>query len=365
MKVLHLSPDGLPNTQIERCAQTGKKEGYSTCFAGPFIKGLSLPVKSFDKFYEAPFNKFANVKIPSYWRALKRKLSQILYEYHPDFVHAHNIVAAKLISEFQVPFVYDDHEYWPKYYKFRVNIRKPQKIFVYRLYARWGKEVLRKASATITVSETIAEEHEKLCSHVYVVPNFPSRIETESLKLDFVKNKRLSSVYIGLADFSSSRAHMPVPTRDTDGFLDFFLDNSVGTLTVIGDPKLLSSRNVNSLGVLPHQTAMKELARHHLGLLPWKKHWFHKYCNPNKPYEYAHAGLLVLAVSDLPCVMRRLGDYCVTFNDFDELKELLLYYAANLDEIRELRPKIRKFALKNLIWEKKCEPQILRAYSKM
>lgn len=361
MKVLHLSSDTLPDRRVERSAQTAKREGYGTCFAGPLIEDTCLPTDLFDKFYELPFNRFANVKIPPYWGALKRKLSEILGECRPDLVHAHNVIAAKLVSEFSVPFVYDDHEYWSKSYIPKAKIWKPKKMFTKWVWTGWEKEALRKASAVIVVCDTVAEEHVRLNDDVYVVPNFPFHFETESLKLSSNKDEHLSSVYVG-GDCSNPAL---LPHRNVENLLQIFSHDGVGTLTVIGDPNLLSSRYIKSVGFLAHTAMMKELTRHHIGLLPWKKHWFHRYCNPNKPYEYAHAGLLVLTVSDLHCVTRCLGEYAVVFNDLYELKELLLYYADNQDKIREFRAKIRKFALRELTWEKKCEPKILQAYSKI
>jgi len=359
MRILHLSHNGLPDMRVERAAQTAKKDGHTMCFSGPFIKGTGFPIRSFHKFYELPFNKFANAKIPSYWGTLKRKLSRILDQYRPDLIHAHNIVAAKLASEFSISFIYDDHEYWSKRFKAQARIGKPNKMYIRWLWTRWEKEVLRKAPATITVSRTVAEEHKRLCKHVYVAPNFPSRIESESLKMNFRKDN-LSSVYVG-TDCSRPSSS---PYRNVEGLLQIFHDNDVGTLTVLGDPTLCSSRNIKSLGFLPHQTMMQELTKHHIGLLPWKKHWFHKYSNPNKPYEYTHAGLLVLTVSDFPCVTRHLEENCIVFDNYQELRELLLFYADDLDEINELRVKIRKFALENLTWEKRCESEILNAYSR-
>jgi len=360
MKILHLSHNGLPDMRVERAARTGKKEGHCTFFAGPLVKSTGLVGKSFDGYYKLPFNKFANAKIPSHWVALRRKMSQVLNSCHPDLVHAHNIVAAKLASEFSIPFVYDDHEYCSKQCKVKARIWKPNKMYIKWLWSKWEKEALRKASATITVSKTIAEEHKRFCDYVFVTPNFPARAETESLKLSFNSDGYLSSVYVG-GDCSNPTL---IPHRNVESFLQIFSHDGVGTLTVIGDSNLPSSRNIKSVGFLAHPAMMKELTRHHIGLLPWKKHWFHRYCNPNKPYEYAHAGLLVLTVSDLPCVTRCLGEYAVVFNDLYELKELLLYYADNQDEVREFRTKIRKFALRELTWEKKCEPKILEAYSK-
>lgn len=365
MRILHLYSGGLPDIRVERTAYTAKKEGYNTCFAGSFVRGLCFPAKVFDQYYELPFNSLANIKFPSYWISLRRKLSQILREYHPDLIHAHNIIAANLISDFRVPFVYDDYEYWSKHCEARAHIKywRPVKIFKKWLYSKWEKKVLRKASAVIVTCKTVAKEYRKSHSAVYVTPNFPSRIETESLELDFNKRKHLSSVYIG-RDCSRSPGRRD-PYRDVKGLLQIFHHNDVGTLTVFGDPDLPSSRNINSRGFLFHQKMMEELTQHHIGLIPWKKHWLHRYKQPNKPYEYAHAGLLVLTISDLNNVIESLGKYCVTFNDTYELEELLRYYADNLNEVNTLRTKIREFVLNNLTWEKKCEPEILRAYSKI
>jgi hypothetical protein len=363
MKILHLSHNGLPDIRVERAARTGRKAGHTVSFAGPFLKRTHLPNESFEKVYTIPFNKFVNARVPLYWGGLKRKIVQILRKTRFDLVHAHNLVAAKLASEISVPFIYDDHEYWSKKCKLKARMSRPNKMYIKLLYSKWEKDVLHKTPATITVSRTIANEHKRLCSHVFVAPNFPSRVETEPLELDLGSKERLSSVYVG-RNFSRFPKDMG-PHRNVEGCLQIFSSDDVGTLTVIGDPDLTSSRNVNSLGFLRHHILMEELTKHHIGLVPWKKHWKHKYSNTNKAYEYAHAGLIVLAVSDLINVKYHLKKYCNVFDDLYELKEMLTYYADNLDELRRLRFKVRKFALKNLIWERKCGPQILRAYSKI
>ena len=363
MRILHLSSGGLPDLRVERAAQSAKKKGHTMCFAGSFFKYMHLPAKSFSKFYKLPFNKFANARVPFYWKGLKSELSQILEEYRPDLVHAHNIVAAKLVSEFSVPFVYDDHEYWSKQCEIVAKIWKPNKMYIKWLWTRWEKEVLRTASATITVSDAIAEEHKRLCDHVYVAPNFPSKIETEPLRLTPNNHNLLSSVYVG-RDFS--RSHKQRGThRDVEGYLEIFKRDDVGRLTVIGDADLPSSGNVSSLGFLPHQDMMKELTKHHIGLLPRRRHWYHRYSNPNKPYEYAHAGLIALIPPDFINVRQRLKQFCNVFRSPYELEDLLTGYADDLHEVRKLRRQIRKFAQDSLVWEKKCEPQILHAYSKL
>jgi glycosyltransferase involved in cell wall biosynthesis len=349
--------------RVERTARTGKKAGHTVSFVGPFVNNAGFPIELFEKFYILPFNKYANAKIPPYWGALKRKFAKILDECNPNLIHAHNIIAAKLASEFSIPFIYDDHEYASKQCKVNARIWKPNKMYIHWLWSRWEKEVLRKTLATITVSMTIAEEHKKYCDRVVVTPNFPSSTETEKIRQNFRNNDHLSSVYVG-NDFSRS-SELRGTHRDVEGFLQLFHHKNIGTLTVIGDVNLPSLRNVYSLGFLPHSVMMEELMKHHIGLLPRKKHWYHQYSNPNKPYEYAHAGLLVLTSSDFVNVKDNLGRYCRTFSDPYELKELLLHYAKNLNTIYELKPKIREFAAKNLTWENRCEPRILGIYSKL
>jgi len=92
-----------------------------------------------------------------------------------------------------------------------------------------------------------------------------------------------------------------------------------------------------------------------------KKHWLHKYKDPNKPYEYAHAGLLTLSTSDMTSVLDNLKKFVKPFEDYKDLSGLLPYYSDNLEEILKTKLKIRNYALKNLIWEKN-EQKILEAF---
>jgi hypothetical protein len=134
-------------------------------------------------------------------------------------------------------------------------------------------------------------------------------------------------------------------------------------LTIIGDNELPTKPPIISLGFVNHQDMMRELGKHHIGLLPWKKHWLHKYKDPNKPYEYAHAGLLTLSTSDMINVLNNLKEFVETFEDYKDLLERLIYHGDNIEAMCEMKTNIRKFALKNLIWEKN-EAEILKAYSR-
>lgn len=359
MRILSLSHNPLPDLRVEKAAYSAKKKGHVVFFAGPQARSFAFPVKTFDKTYSVPFQRTANLKIPPYWNRLKKNLKRVISECKPDLIHAHNIVAGKLACELHIPFVYDDHEYWSISMEAEVKTKSYHILshsYKKWLINRWEKEILERASAVIVTSETVAKEHKRFNKHVFVVPNFPSLIENKTIKLNKTETKRLSSVYIG-KDCSKPR-----PYRNVTGLIEIFTKNKVGTLTIIGDNKLSTKPPVISLGFIPHQKMMEELTKHHIGLLPWKKHWLHKYKDPNKPYEYAHAGLLILSASDMTNVLDNLKQFIETFDDYKGLLKLLMYYKDNIQEVLEIKPKIRKYALKNLLWEKN-ESNILQAYS--
>jgi len=226
------------------------------------------------------------------------------------------------------------------------------------LIDRWEEQALAKASAVITTAETVTKEFRKQNGHVFSVPNFPSLAEVKAIKEEPAID-HLSSVYIG----SDCTQLQPSPERDSTGLVDLFIRNDLGNLTIIGDNRLQTQSHIESVGFIPHQEMMNELTRHHIGLLPWKKHWLHRYKHPNKPYQYTHAGLLTFAASDMVNVIAYLKEYVKTFEDYDDLLKLLTEYRERVDEMNNLKPKKKKFALDNLTWEKN-EERILEAYAR-
>jgi len=352
MRVLHLSHKGLPDPRIEKAAITARKRGAETYFAGGRVRGLSYPMKIFDETFRLPFNAKANVGLRPWWSALKRSLDEVLRRCKPDIVHAHNIIAARLAIEYDIPVVYDDHEYWSM--EMRYRIRGLKDLSCWLIWRTWERMVVKRARAVVTVSEEIANEHRKLNRNTFTVPNLPILSEVKNLEKCYTRN-RLSSVYVGPL---TSRQH---PFRRMDGLIDIFLSRDVGDLIVIGDRRLKSFPPIYSIGFLRHDLLLKELTKHHIGIIPWKKHPFHNFCNPNKPYEYACAGLLVLVTSDMKPVIDLLRGFCKTFGDYDELTSLLEYYKDSVEEALEEGIKTMEFAKERLIWER-FEDRIFKVY---
>ncbi|MGQ4833103.1 MAG: glycosyltransferase [Candidatus Asgardarchaeia archaeon] len=356
MRVLHLSHNRLPDSRIEKEAISLKKFGYSLIFVGDSCNGFSFNVNPFEKCIEVKFDKFTNVGTPFFWNKIKRRIKRILEEENIDAIHAHNIIAAKLAVELGYPFIYDDHEYWSVKVEYRGGgIGKRIKKVI---WSRWEKEVLEKAEAVITVSSTIAKEHQKYAKEVITIPNYPQLDSVKNLVKKPISRKELYTVFMG-------RVTPPyVSYRDSSGFLELFVKYKIGNLVVIGDNKLKSQPPIYSLGRLKYLDMLREMTKYHIGVIPWKKHPYNKYSNPNKAYEYANTGLLVLVMSDLIPVIETLRGFVQTFDSYDDLVEKLMYYSNNVEECIEIGIKTMEFARKNLIWEKN-ENLLEKVYKKL
>jgi glycosyltransferase involved in cell wall biosynthesis len=379
MRILHVSHESLPDWRIEKSAITASKGGDEVFFAGRVSNAYAR--NSFLNIHEINWNAKARLGLPFYYNSVKKQLEKVLKETKPDVVHAHNIFSAKMVSEFGIPFVYDDHEYWPIYVKRQSEISKQnhQSIRAFgpgwpralarkflrdvltskavKLWTNWEKEIV-SSHPTITVSEQIAAELRANydTKDVFVVPNFPMYSEVK----DFEKPRfldSLSSVYAG-GDGNNIDKY---PNRDIDNLDNTFLRQDIGDLAIIGWSAKSSSPKVKYMGFLPRQDMFREMSNHSIGLIPWKKHWSHAFVSPNKAYEYAHAGLTVVCTSSFAVIKEILGQHCVTFENYEDMALKLTYLKENMDELYKRRLQIFEYARDNLIWEKN-ENNIIEAY---
>lgn len=378
-----MSHEGLPDWRVEKSAISASKLGHEVIFAGR-KSPVSYDRKIFLKIYEVNWTAKARLGIPFYWRTVKKQIEKLIRDVKPDIVHAHNIFSAKMISEFGVPFVYDDHEYWSRSSRLliemaeKLTFRKKTKadiakyiavdlpihlrrIFINRytisLWTNWEKELV-SSTPTITVSNRIAEELGVIgnnTNRVFVVPNFPMKLEVQALEKPYFHN-RLSSVYAGGDGHNQEK----YPNRNMDGLTDTFTNYDIGHLTIIGWEGE-SAEKVRYTGFISRGAMYSEMSKHSIGLIPWKKHWSHLFTSPNKPYEYAHAGLFVMCTSCLKPVSETLKENCFTFENYNDLASQLEYFKENLDELYNKRLKIFEFARNNLIWEN-YEKNIFSAY---
>jgi len=370
----------LPDWRIEKSALTDLNLGHEVVFGGMESKYTG---NIFSKIFQIQWTPRARRAVPFYWHSVKKQLEKVLNETKPDVIHAHNIFSAKMVSEFRIPFVYDDHEFWPIYVKRQSEASKQSQKNVQtfsrawpravarkvlrellaskaiRLWTSWEKEIV-SSHPTITVSEQIAAEmrisyHTK---NVFVVPNFPMYLEVKDFEKPRFHNS-LSSVYAGGDGHNIDK----YPNRNIDDLDNTFLLKDIGNLVIIGWKGTSSSNKVRYTGFLPRQDMFREMFNHSIGLIPWKQHWSHNFVSPNKAYEYAHAGLVVACTSSFSVIKEILKEHCVTFEDYADMASKLIYFKENLDELYKKRLQIFGYARDNLIWEKN-EKNIIEAYKK-
>jgi hypothetical protein len=377
LRILHLSDMNLPDWRIEKSAISASNLGHEVIFGG--MKPINYNRKVFSKIFEINWTPKARMGFPLYWRAIKKQVNKVLEETKPDIIHAHNIFSAKMISEFDIPFVYDDHEYWSIYVKRQLEALKlnatqsisaslPRRLVKsyarnllkrhsMQLWTKWEEEIV-SSTPTITVSDKISEELKIIGNNtkkVFVVPNFPMRNEVKDIEKPRL-HTRLSSVYAG----KEAKGENKTLHRNIDGLTDVFYMNDIGDIIMIGIEGK-STAKVKYTGFLTRQAMYSEMFKHSIGLIPFKKHWSHVFISPNKAYEYAHAGLFVLCTSSFTTVSSSLKENCATFEDYNHMISQLEYFRDNLEELYNRRLKIFEFARNHLIWEK-YEKNILNAY---
>ena len=379
MKVLHISQLGLPDWRVEKSAITGINYGYRVFFAGNLLGDHNIQdSKIFEKSYkiEWPDSNYPKKQFLPYilfgktsiWNSVKKQIKEILEELRPDIVHAHNLQSAKLVSEFDVPMIYNDHEYWSVYIK-RINESKlikdngkfssKKKNFFYnritKVWSNWESDIVSNYPTIVTSKTTLNEMEKKYLKEIFLLPNFPMKNET-SISHPPIFHDELNSVYAGIESLKGIPAH-----RNMTGLERVFNENDVGKLILIGRTDFQPSEKVICKGLLSRNDMYKEMAKCSIGLLPMKKIWSHKYINPNKTFEYAHAGLHIVCTSSFTDLITTLHNNCTIFEDYNDLKNELLYLQNNKDKLYKKRIKIFNFAKDNLIWEK-YDRNIIQAY---
>lgn len=359
MKILHLNDHGVSAPRIVNSAKTGKDAGNEVYFCGSTLYDyIKDPV--FEKTYHIGWG--SKKEILTKWRSIKKQIGQMLDELRPDIIHAHDIFAARMAAEFDYPFVFNDHELFSKEFQASVQNRPSTLVadMQFRLIAKrcseWERLVAERAPI-ITVAEATVVDYKEMTGKVFVVPNFPRRGTIKEHELGGATPSSLTSVYLG-ADTEEKTTKF----REITGLYDCFRNNNdIGKLVRIGVDHP-NDQNIQSLGFLPLKDGYRVMQeRCHIGLVPWKPHWFHPYCGPSKAYEYAHCGLALIVTPELHEIIDRMEGHIETFGNYDELAEKMRYFKDHPEELNALRKASVEHARENLVWEKH-EQKILDAY---
>ena len=307
---------------------------------------------------------------------IRKQIQRVITEVRPDVVHAHNLFAAKMMAELkQIPFIYDAHETWSlvirrqkeaasieglmhfiREGKIRYAGSRSLTHFRSRLWTKWERELITSVPV-LTPSIAAAARYRSISENtkVFIVPNYPLNLQVKDFRPPILQDE-LSCAYVGRDKEGQWITH-----RNIDCLTALFESHDIGTLHMIGSDGQ-STDKVKYHGFLPKEVMFKELFKHSIGLIPFRKHWSHTGLNPNKAFEYAHAGLFLMCTSSMTELMSTFGENCQTFEDHDQLASQLAYFTDNMEELYKKRLKIFDFAHSDLLWEKN-EHNIIEAYN--
>src|SRR5919106_4979886 len=153
MRVLHVSHESLPDWRIEKSAITAANMNNEVFFVGRVSNSYTR--KTFSKIYKISWGAKARFGLAFYWHSVKKQLERGLKETRPEVVHAHNIFSAKMVSEFEIPFVYDDHEFWPIYVKRQSETSSQNQLSAQTFSRTWPRAIVRKFVRDFLASRAI------------------------------------------------------------------------------------------------------------------------------------------------------------------------------------------------------------------
>ena len=315
MRVLYASHKGLPDQRIEREAYIAKATGHKIDFLGMGNK-VTPELKVFENIEMLPSINNRQVVLD---KSIRNKWARAIERADPDIVHASDIIAARYTSLTEWPMVYDDHEYWSAqriiYQSWPIWKRYAIRPFL-KVIPEWEHRLLEK-HVTITVSEGIAEEHRRICAHVFVLQNYGLSVEVQGLP---VKPNRSGVVYVG-NDFLRKRF---TRHRDMTGLRDYL--------------------EFDALSGLPRDELYLRLIAYRVGLLPFKANPYSKYANSAKTFDYLNCGLQVLMTEPLYSAHGELP-YTYPFDKYSEIPDLL-------KSMEKADPaEIMTYAHENFTWE--------------
>ena len=360
LKILHFSKI-IPDGRVERIATLGNRLGCKSYFVGKKLGKTALKIDPFIEKFEVSIRPI-HLVLPA-WSKPADELKEVILKIKPDIIHAHDIHYFKFAEmvvkslKLNISMVYDSHEYWSLQIKHRREgikyylnpVRLASTILQRILIPRWEKRFLRKYPV-ITVSEKIREEFlKKKGENVFVIHNMPLEQEIDNIEHDDVQSQdQIVLSYIG----SPVGDDVSISYRDTTKLIQLFNGNNINSkLLIIGSDKSLSGPNINSIGTIEHSKCVRVLAGSHIGTQGFEPHEVLAYCDPNKVYQYAHAGLLIL----MPQIMldnslSHLKDISIGYNSLMDTANII---ENNKDRIlNHSHQKIRQWAREHLIMDK-------------
>jgi glycosyltransferase involved in cell wall biosynthesis len=266
--------------------------------------------------------------------------------------------AVALTEEYDVPLVYDAHEFWP----YSIPELRHWEV---EFWAAVERTLLKRVALSVTVSPQLANAMARHYGHKFVcVPNCASLGEEEAIDLQAALNGRARSpdviflVQGGIAlhrgfeklikawDKVDSRAKLWLRGPDNPFKSQMIelarrkglLDRSVFFPQPVSEAELVKAARDADIGIIPYEPSSIN----------------NRYCSPNKLSQYMAAGLPIIC-NELDFVKsivieNGIGS-SVDFNDEAALVRTIDYYVINRQSIPELSRKAQQAFVRSFNWQ--------------
>jgi len=373
MHVTIITDTGLPDVRVEKEIMTLLKNHYEVTIIGTVRDTTGIIDHELLKrirVIDLNWRREVRLKIEPYYSWFKRKVKRILETVKPDIVLAINIFAGIIVHELGYPMLLDDHELYS------LELKASKSFGLKKIIRKYKLMLFKRMEETIAQDHpvmVVSNEMKKYYVNVYgareskvkVMKNYPSKKEIKQLTFKEIDCERMIFTYIG-KELTNNVEKTYRNMNDTARILCKLgkkFPNKIRVL-LIGDNNKLCEI-MQPYGYIKHMDMYKYIVSSHYGLLTWAPSWFHKYCNPNKPYIYAVSGSLPIVTSDLVEVISDFKNNEIIVINANNFKKELGSTLTNLiinkdcDYINKMRRKLKEYSIQHLLWESQ-EEKILK-----
>ena len=216
-------------------------------------------------------------------------------------------------------------------------------------------------SGIVTATPHIKGIFEKRNSNTVNINNYP--LLKESLALDIASKEKNAICYVG--GITKERGILELITALEGTNIKLYLAGNFASKTLENQVRSLAGwTNVDYLGILNRNQLQDVLKKSMIGVCLFHKIENHKYCLPNKIFEYWNSGIVVIA-SDIP-YWQETFDYSPAIEFVNpaspfKIQSKLLFLLSNSQNLYENGKLGRKGVLDNYTWDTEFQ-KILELY---
>ncbi len=338
----------------------------------------------YSKYISKTHIKFSalSLSFPFYFSFWESFIKDILKNNSYDYIHLHDLplikVALKISKQFNIPLTVDLHENRPEIMKLYNHVNSfPGKILIslkkWNLYQKkYIGEVDNLILITPEAKKYYAEKLNVNSNKIYVVPNyinFPLILDKVEYKLCNKLKKKKTVVYFG--DMSIRRGIIEVIEvakiqKNNPIFHFVFIGNGSGLNTLKNIKNKYSLKNVDVLGFIPIEKALKIISSCSIGICPFHRNIHHDTTYANKMFQYMALGL-PLIVSDCPSqaivVEKEMAGVIFKAGNTNDLNKKLIELTENEFIFNEISERIRQIVPKKYNWDIAAK-ELLKIYKK-